>query len=516
MLRRFLPIVLPVLMLSVSGVSARQIQDQAGLGMAWSKPDDPIRAAADLRAMADLGVRAVRTNVWDDRLLFDLADTLGIAVFQEVPLYFPAYPVLADTAAHLRRVVQRLAREGRVQAVGLAFAPDTSDPRTCALLSGLTAEADGRIHTYVVSVLDRPRSCGDAVDFVLFGHHSPEADGQVHLAEFGASALPDPQGQADYFADHLPGRLQQPLWTFVAHWADPSVNMEFAATPGTMGWGLHTADGASRPAVRIVEGASVRGQQVFARGVPAPPLPPAYRYVLAGWVVLLVLLVAYAQSPRLRSLYARYFAAHGIYRVAVAENRDPMYASTATLLASMSLLFGMVSDQAIRSYSHHPAYAAVWYWVSPENRATLDALIGNPFWLTTLIAVLALLGVGTWVAAWYFAAARPAGARASQVLILSVWPRWPVFATLPVVMLIAAGSWGDVAARLSVAWVMVTGAWSTVRTNIDAASVFRLGPLGVAMLWLMTPFVPILLAGIYLWAQYGSHISFLRTLVLLG
>lgn len=483
--------------------------------MVWEKPEDPIRAAADLRAMADLGVTGIRTGLWDDPTLFDLADTLGIGVYQEVPVHFLPYAALADTADYIRAVVGRIASSGRARGVGLAYAPETSDSRTCALLDAIAGSADGRLESYLVSVFDPARSCRESVDFVLYTQLSAMTEDAVHLAEFGAPGAEDGLLQADFFADRLPDRLALNLWTFIARWTDAATPSDFAATPATSQWGLHSIDGASRPAVAIIEGAATRGQRVFPRGAPTPSGRPAYRYVLAGWVVLLVMLLAYARSPRLRSMYARYFSAHGIYRAAVRDDRDRMVGSTVTLLASMSLLFGMVTDQAIRSYADHRVYAAIWHWAAPSTRSILDALVSSPLLLTSSVAVLALMGVGIWIAAWFLAAGRPNGASWSQAMILSIWPRWPVFATLPVVMLIAAGSWGDLAARVSVVWVLVTGAWSTVRTNIDASAVLRMHPFSVALLWLTTPFVPLAALGLLLWARFAPEIGFLRTLILM-
>lgn len=515
MTRRYLSLaVLSLLLVSVTA-QAQSTRADGGLGMVWEKPEDPIRAAADLRAMADLGVTGVRTSVWEDPMIFDLADTLGIRVYQEVSIHFAPASALADTVDYIRNVVGRIAAAGRVRGVGLAYAPETSDPSTCALLGDVAASAAGRIETYVVSVFDPARSCRESVDFVLYTQLSASPEDDVHLAEFGAAGIADGLLQSDFFADRLPDRLAMNRWTFVARWTDAASPSDFAATPATSTWGLHSIDGTPRPAVSIIAGAAMRGQRVFPRGVPPPSDRPAYRYVLAGWVVLLVILLAYARSPRLRSMYSRYFAAHGIYRMAVGDNRDRMIGSNLTLLACMSLLFGMVTDQAIRSYSDHRVYAAIWHWAAPNTRSTLDALIASPLLLTSSVALLALLGVGIWIAAWFLAAGRPNGASWSQAIILSVWPRWPVFATLPVVMLIAAGSWGDLAARVSVVWVLVTGAWSTVRTNLDAAAVLRMRAVSVGLLWATTPFVPLAVLGLFLWARFGPEIGFLRTMILL-
>ena len=515
---RFIPLLI-CLWLGTLGVASAQTAVTPGLGMVWEKPDDPIRAAADLRAMADLGVKAIRTSVWEDRRLFDLADTLGIVVFQELPLRYPTSRMLGDTLDYVLRSVDRISAGGRVFALGLAYAPDTSNPETCRLLGEMTQAAGASLETYIVSEFDEDESCGGSVDLVLHRAEHLFSRPEAHAGEMGMAVEPAPETpgtegnrQAEYYAAHLPERLSAQAWTFLYRWADTSDSAGFAARPGVGNWGLHRDDGSSRPALGVIEGAVLRSQRAFPRPAPSPTRRPANGYVLAGWAMVLALLVVYARSPTFRSMSGRYFAAHGIYRTAVADNRDHLIFSNVTLLICESLLFGMVGEQALRSYGDHRAYAAIWNWSGEGVRTSLNTLMASPVTLSLLIGLLALLGVLLWMVVWYLTAARSNGASFSQVMTLSIWPRWPVLAMLPVVMLVATGSWGDTAARYSVLWVLVTGAWSTVRTNLDASYVLRLRPLAVVLLWLSAPFVPILLAALLLAIRYGDKLGYLQQL----
>jgi hypothetical protein len=490
-----------------------------GLGMVWEKPVDPIRAAADLRAMADLGVRAIRTNIWEDGPLFDLADTLGILVFQELPVRYATAPSLADSLAYILRHVDRIREGGRVYALGLAYAPDTFNPETCRLLGEMSAAAADSLHTYIVSEFEADESCPGSVDLIFLREDRSRTipgtqSGEISFAVNSGRTMLETEGaeQTEYFANRLPDRLSSGVWTFIYRWADAPDPTAFAARPGRGNWGLHRDDGSSRPALAVVEGAARRSQRAFPRPVPLPPASPANGYVLAGWTMVLALLLVYAQSPRFRSMSGRYFAAHGIYRRTVADNRDDLTVSNVTVLLCVSLLFGMVGERALRSYADHRAYAALWSWSGEGTRAVLNSLMESPVMLSLLIALLALLVVLLWMIVWYLLAARTSGGTFSQVMTLSIWPRWPVLATLPVVMLVAAGSWGDAAARLSVVWVLATGVWSTVRTNLDASRVLRLRPLGVTLLWLSAPIVPLLLAALLLAGRYADKLHYLGQL----
>jgi hypothetical protein len=515
---RFIPLLICLWIGSLGTTSAQSVPDP-GLGMVWEKPADAIRAAADLRAMADLGVRAIRTDVWEDPLLFDLADTLGILVFQDLPMRYPTARVLADSLDYLLRRMDRIGAGGRVQAVGLAYAPDTTNPETCGLLRQMTDAAGESVQTYIISEFDEDNSCSASVDLVFLRNADHPLSGGSHAGELGQAVLPDSDlseyegaQQAEFYANRLPARLSTGVWTFLHRWADAPDPGAFAARPGGGNWGLHRSDGSSRPARSVVEGAAIRAQRAFPRPVPGPPRSPANGYVLAGWAIVLALLLVYATSPSFRSMTGRYFAAHGIYRTAVADDRDNLILSNITVLVCMSLLFGMVGDQALRSYADHSAYAALWNWSGEELRSTLNTLMGRPVVLSLLIALAALLGVLIWMIAWYLSAARSSGGTFNQVMTLSIWPRWPVLVTLPVVMLVAAGAGGDAAARYSVLWVLLTGAWSTVRTNLDATHVLRMRPLAVLLLWLSAPFIPILVAALLLLGRHGDKLAYLQQL----
>ena len=173
---------------------------------------------------------------------------------------------------------------------------------------------------------------------------------------------------------------------------------------------------------------------MFNRPARALPHRPVNQNVVLGWVMIIALLVAFVRTPRFRLMSTRYFTAHGIWRSAVQENRDPMTLANVTLLVTMALLAGTVIQLALRLVQDHPAFEALWTWSSPATRALLDDLLNAPAILTLVIAGAALLLAVIWMVAWYGAVGRRYRARFSQVLMLSVWPRWPILLTLPPMM----------------------------------------------------------------------------------
>ena len=80
-------------------------QDALMQGVAWAAPEDIGSAAADLGAKRRMGVEAVRTHLVRDERLLAVADSLGLSLFQELPLAgLPALSLL-DTLTHARQLL---------------------------------------------------------------------------------------------------------------------------------------------------------------------------------------------------------------------------------------------------------------------------------------------------------------------------------------------------------------------------------------------------------------------------
>ena len=478
-----------------------------GVGVVWQKPADGIRAAADLRAIRDLGLTAVRTQVWEDGELSDLADTLGIRVLMELEVAFPTASVLADSMGWMRRTVAGIGRSGRALAVGLARAPDTRDPEVCRLLREVADESS--LPTYFVSAYRSPDPCESVVDFVLYRQAPGPATG-AHLADVGRPVRSEGREQARYLAEVLPGRASADAWTFLYRWADAGP-ADFAPLPLGERWGIKAADGSPRPAVEVVRGVLTAGQTVFSQSPPDADNQQGSGYVLAGWVMILILLAIVVRTPRFATMATRYFTAHGIYRTAVSDGRDPLLAQSILLLLTVSLLVGLVGGRAVSLLDHHPGFSAVWHWSGPRLRAALDYLVAEPALLAGSIAAVALVASVIWMVAWHAVVARTRGARFSQVMVLSIWPRWPVLLTLPVIMLVPHSETAIVAAT---GWILLSGVWSTARTNLDAGRVLRPSPLFALVLWLLSPAVIGTVAALAVLAGSTEKLAFLRGLAL--
>lgn len=458
-------------------------------------------------SIADLGLSAVRApfNVSAD--VRRQADTLGISLFLETNVLFPVASTLADTAGWIRAQGSRLSTEGGAASFGLAYAPDTRKAEVCALLAEIAA-AVAPIKTHFVSAYPHPDPCEDAVDVVLYRGGTVAGTalaGVGHPAGFGLGL------QEQAYARFMPDLLGREAVVFLYRWRDGTPS-SFAPRPLREHWGLHAADGSARPAVAVVGGALREGRTVFDRPAAERASRPASRYVLIGWILIILLLLADLRSLRFRAMVARYFTAHGIYRQSVADGRDSLALANLVLLVSIAVLIGLLAHLTNSLVRSGPVVAALWSWAGPGQRAVLDVLLTRPVLLSAAVASLVAISLVAWAGLLYLTAVRPSRGRFGQALTLALWPRWPVLLTLPCVMLVGSGPWSEVAILAACGFVAATGIWSYVRTSIDTVSCMRPGPVRAVLVWLLAPEVVAGVAALVALWSFGEEFSFLRSL----
>ena len=113
-------------------------QTQTYRGVVWDPPADPVQAEATMRQMHAMGVNAIRMPLLRDERLLTLADTLGLHLFQELPLDYLSAEALRDTLGYATRLLELVLNDARahpsVRHIGLARHSDTSDSTACWLL----------------------------------------------------------------------------------------------------------------------------------------------------------------------------------------------------------------------------------------------------------------------------------------------------------------------------------------------------------------------------------------------
>ncbi len=508
-------------------------------GMVWTPPEDVRAAARDLRAMRRAGVRAVRTPPVTPPVLLTLADSLGLALYQDVAPPVLSAAQLRDTLAAVERMLRAvLARaEGHPSArhVGLAVHADTGDPAACDAVNRLAAVARRAggpdVRTYLVTALRTPAAhrCGRVADLVLLDVRDradplgrlrawqAASDAPVGLAAVGTwtRAAPEaggrrrphtPAAQARTLERRLhalAGAPALPPVAFVARWRD-------APDAGRHRYGLHDRAGRPRPAARVAAGFMTGRQRVFALPPGKAPPPGAPPLVLVSWGVAALLGVAYARLPRLRLAASRYAWAHAFYRDALREGREllPMVSGGLGAVAALSL--GAVAWLAVRLARDVAAAALAVRALPAAWTDAAHALLAVPTAAGGAVGGAWLLATALWMAALGLAAPKRRRLRPGQLLMLVTWPHWTALAVLAAAAVLASAP--GALARDALPWlaggVALALVVATARVVVDYAALTRLPAPVVAALALASPPALAALALALAAALHGDALAF--------
>lgn len=516
-----------VLVLTVAPAAAQEMQR---IGVVWDPPADLLQAEADLRAIRSMGFGAVRTHLLDRSELLDLADTLGLDVYQELAVQFLTASELTDTLGTVRGLLEDAlaAADGHPSArhFGLAFAPASDDDGLCDLLDGLIARIRGRgapdVRFYYVSWLPQSDRCSDRVDLVLLDdpiHDRPlrlldrwSGVGDVGLAAVGRRINPgaergllvegSEERQALYFEEMLPELLGRDglAITFLYRWQDPGPTDLEAFHPAPFGsvYGLQDEAGRARLARNVAEGLLARGQTSFRLLAGLPPKEGASWFVMLGWLVLATIAVMVAASPRFRAMIPRYFLAHGFYRHAIQEGRDVLTVLSTVMLVLLGLVIGLLGAQVTRMMTDAAPLHALWFRSGPDGRSAMNALLTDEPLLVLFIGSAGLLALVIWVFGWTIAGRSRTPLKPSQALATAVWPRWPMMLLLVAAMVV--DGLDEETFRGSIEWMpavwLAVAIWGTIRTNIDLSQIARVNPVATVILWFVSPVVLLLAAAV--------------------
>ena len=441
-------------------------------GVVWQAPADTEQAATELLALHRLGVEAVRTGLLNEERLFDLADTLGLHLFQELPLDDLSATALTDTLAHARRLIDDAVALARnhvsARHFGLARRSDTSDPRACAFFEHLAERVrrapDSQV--YYLSAFVEADRCAGAVDFVLLDALDT-ADPAARLARWqaahaasstrragigalgrwvdvgaasGLRAAHSPEAQARALEAALKRLLidasaSPARAVFVYRWRDtrsatPSPARDLAR-PFQQNYGLHTTDGTPRPARDVVQGFYTETQTVFAFPTGDTPAPEVPWRLIFGWLVFILIAAGYAGSPRFRHMVPRYFLAHGFYREAIREGREVLLGVSVMLLVALALSAGVFGSIFLEVMRHEAAFQLLFRALPQPVQIVGVALLAQPWMLVLLVGSFYALGVALWTTLLSFASRRRHPLIPGQALMLVLWARWP----LPLLMI---------------------------------------------------------------------------------
>lgn len=491
-------------------------------GIVWTPPDEVRQAEHELRRMQQMGIEAVRTGLIRDERLLTVADTLGLQLFQELPIAFLSASALNDTLGYavrqLDRALDRAREHPSARHFGLARLADTSVPAACSYFERFARHVRQRgeetVRLYYLTPFVASDRCGAAVDFVLLDVQNAEAPlhllsqwTQTHpavpvgLGALGTWVRPgaprglrvahSPEAQARYLERQLsaleaaPGT--SPTAVFVYRWADGT------ADPYGRPYGLHARTGTRRPAADVVEGFFTEQQTVFAFPAGEPPPPAVPWLILLGWGVVILIGSVYAREPRFRHTVVRYFQAHTFYQEAVREGREVLVGSSLALLIAEAISIGALGTVGARLERYERGVVLALQALPEGLQEGLASLLATPWMLGLLIGAVYALGLVLWALVLVSISKRASSISAEQAAMLVVWPRWPVFGVLVGALVIATLSpeAGRPLMLLLIGGTVLIAVQAVGRTLIDFMAVARLSGYWAALAAVGSP-LPVL------------------------
>ena len=333
-----------VLLLSCVCVSDTYSQTGPLKGVVWDAPAPP--TASDLVSIREAGVEAIRLPILDDLSLIHVADTLGLQLFQDLPILLLSAEALLDTleyAKHqLTRAHQMYSLHPSAHRFGVSTKSDTSTPLACEYFREL-AEWSSDLTLYYVSAFASHDQCSSYVDLVLLDTRrnvDPDAvlnhwksSTPVGLSSFGKKVDPDafglrqefsPESQERFLEDQLPKLLSSTFSViFVYRWQD--------SDDTSTQWGLIDTSGRKRIAYQVLNGIYAGTQSIFALDLGEYSRRPIPTPLILGWMsIVLVVLVSlwYGRFPEVMWSYVMNKYPH----------RDTLYRESA-LLAGASFFY---------------------------------------------------------------------------------------------------------------------------------------------------------------------------------
>ncbi len=548
--RLVIPAVLLIVLAAPTLTSAQGI---SSTGVVWQPPDDYRQASADLRKIRRTGFDAVRTGIVQDARLLALADQLGLAVYQDLPIRYLSDRALTDSLEAAKTILAEVVRRGRAhrsaRAFGIASFVNTSDPSACAALAQLVEQgrsvAAPGTRFYYTTLFTSDDRCSDVVDLVLIDVRDADHpavqlrtwydahDTPAGIAGVGTWVRPDAAGlQSPHSAEQqgrfIERRLDELLVdprspptevVFVYRWRDaetsPPLFTPDDANPYVARYGLHDSQMEERPAYGVVQGILTGRQTVFAFPQGDKSAREWPWVIILGWLCLLLIGIGYALSPRLRQMVPRYFRARGFYRDAIREGRDLLLGSSLLILLSLGLAAGVTSALVIDMLNDVMAFRVLMAWLPEAIVFFLARAIAEPLLFTLLVSAVYAGLLLVWILLMLIFSRIRFGLGFGQVLMLVVWPRWP----LVLLMLAGLALFGSTemlaplhqiygVAILVSLWI-VTTLQAVIRSVIDYAAIARVPGLVPVLLLVLNPAVIAITAAVLFWLRYQDETRFL-------
>ncbi len=504
------------------------------MGPAWTPPADADSARASLERVRRLGFTIVRVAPGVSRDLRAWAAQLGVRFYVDLPLSYLTATQLADTLGYVARMADSLKVSGAdstLAGIGLGSNHATRSTATCDALQQAAQSIRQRLPrtTVYYQTAFTDDACSPDAGLPLLDLRDSD-DAEQRWADW-KTAHPDRRaalllGRAVYAgeeglrAGHSPERAARLLeTTFNALAADTTqpafVLLHRWATISEDPYGLLTDDGSdTMPLVAAADAVQgIPSSPALAAGTVHPNRRADWLR-LGGWVVVLMIGLAFSSMLRMRQLTERFFTASGFFREDVRGSRDGLRLQTA-VFATLMLACGafavtqlllVLNDTAASGYIRHIVggaipFGAVTAWLLPI------ALVGAG-WIVLLVIGLAftLLSRGRH------------SFTMGQALMIQAWPRWPLMLLLIAALVVPSlptAYVGGVALALLIVWALIA-VGATIHAALTFSSITNTTTPVALLVVLLHPLTWLLLVGVGSYFAMPEQIGLALDLLMRG
>lgn len=463
-------------------------QSQPLKGVVWDAPEPP--TVRHLLEMHDAGVEALRLPWVADNALLEVADTLGLRLFQDMPLEFLPADILLDSLDYAKRLVWQATvvslLHPSAQHFGVSTKSDTSIPRACEYFEELAEEASELVLYYTTAFLEQDQ-CSEHVDLVLVDvrkGYTPTSvlenwAGQTPIGfasigqkvddeTLGLRQKYSPESQARYLENHLPPLLGSTAEViFVYRWQD------FADTGPQ--WGLIDAANRERPAYSVLKGIYTNTQDIFAFDMGRHPrMKPAWSLILAWTACFLVVILCF-WFRRFSEILRRYFFSRVLYRETLYRECALLGAASFVFVVAQGLLAAAAILIFIEAFAELRLTEAIAAPLNPYIRGRVANLASSPS-LLILVTVAAYLMFQLLSATFGALGARKAiNTSMEQFFVISGMAYIPMALLIPMVMIapsLSPDRFGHLALVLALTWIALK-IYCIVGSAVDCAAFGR-------------------------------------------
>jgi len=384
-------------------------------GVVWDAPDPP--TVDDLVKIHNTGTEAIRLPLVEDLAIVHAADSLGLQLFQDLPILLLPATALLDTLEYAKQLLNR----GRWMYIlypsahryGVSAKSDTSHPLSCEYFKELSEWAP-ELTLYYISAFVADDQCSSYVDLVLVdvrGNPSPLSiindwnhvtpmgfasfGKRIDPQSFGLNETNSPESQARYLEDHLPNVLNSTLDNvFVYQWQDSVIS--------PYQWGLIDPSDQKRPSYEVLKGIYTNTRHVFTFHLGTQQDESTPWPLILGLITVFLVLFVNLWYKRFPEVMWNYILNKYPHRETIYRESALLGGASFVFAISHGVLLSAVALILIESSQDLGLIEGVVAFLSPEIIQRFHLLISNPALLVLIVTAvyLSLILISSTLGAW--------------------------------------------------------------------------------------------------------------------